>query len=301
LVSAAARKEFAMSKFVHWAAAAAMSVGTFAWVPAARADDTVGNKVDRTVDKTAAAGHNTKVNWENGRAYTMLGQITNAALTKGGFNDMIERFNDADRNRLGSWAKDKNNKEKLDVLDGRIAQFQKDWKAKYGHDFKIHKDDVVFGNPMFTVAQGEIGKDAQLAGEKLPGSENVTKDNLNKPKDATGNTAADRNLEHGRNVAYVTVAQSHGMPELKVPLIHELPDAWRVDVPDNIDGAKLYDGILKHLTMANEMKDKWPADENEAYRAVAHHVLMGVMGVDENSSGASAKFGGDSAKPAESK
>jgi hypothetical protein len=220
-------------------------------------------------------------------------------LTKGGFNDLIERFNDADRNRLGSWAKDKNNKEKLDVLDGRIDQFRKDWKAKYGHDFKITKDDVVFGNAMFTVAQGEIGKDAQLAGERLPGSENVTKDNLNKPKDATGNTAADRNLEHGRNVAYVTVAKSHGLPELKVPLIHELPDSWRIDVPDSIDGAKLYDNVLTHLTMANEMKDQWPADENDAYRAVAHHVLMGVMGVDDKAGGATGKFGGDTAKPAE--
>jgi len=288
-----------MSKFTKWAAAAAISVGGLTFVPSVHADDTIGNKVDRTVDKTKVGAHDAKANWENGRAYTMLGQLTNAALTKGGFNDLIERFNDADRNRLGSWAKDKNNKEKLDVLDGRIDQFRKDWKAKYGHDFRITKDDVVFGNPMFTVAQGEIGKDPQLAGEKLPPSDNVTKDNLNKPKDATGNTAADRNLEHGRNVAYVTVAQSHGMPELKVPLIHELPDAWRIDVPDRIDGAKLYDGILKHLTMANEMKDTWPADENDAYRAVAHHVLMGVMGVDEKVGGATGKFGGDTAKPAE--
>jgi len=289
-----------MSKFVKWAAAAAISVGGLTFVENVNADDTIGNKVDRTVDKTKAGAHDTKANWENGRAYTMLSQVTNAALTKGGFNDLIERFNDADRNRLGTWAKDKNNKEKFDVLDGRIDQFRKDWKAKYGHDFKIVKDDVVFGNPMFTVAQGEIGKDAQLAGEKLPPAENVTKDNLNKPKDATGNTAADRNLEHGRNVAYVTVAQSHGLPEVKVPLIHELPDSWRIDVPDSIDGAKLYNNVLLHLTMANEMKDKWPADENDAYRAVAHHVLMGVMGVDEKApAGATGKFGGDTAKPAE--
>jgi len=282
-----------MNKFTHWAAAAALTVSGFAYTTNVRAED--------AVDKTKDAAHNTKVNWENGRAYTMLGQVTNAALTKGGFDDLIERFNDADRNRLGSWAKDKNNKEKLDVLDGRIDQFQKDWKAKYGHEFKIQKDDVVFGNPMFTVAQGEIGKDAQLAGQKLPPAENVTKDNLNQPKDATGNTAADKNLEHGRNVAYVTVAASHGLPELKVPLIHELPDMWKVDVPDNMTGAKLYDNVLKHLTMANEMKAQWPADENDAYRAVAHHVLIGVLGVDENASSGAAKLGGDAAKPAGNK
>ena len=115
-------------KLIHWAAAAAVSVGGFAFAPTLRAaDDTARDKVDRAVDKTKEKSHDVKTNWENGRAYTLLGQVTNAALTKGGFNDLIERFNDADRTRLMSWAKDKNNKEKLDVLDGRIAQFQKDW------------------------------------------------------------------------------------------------------------------------------------------------------------------------------
>jgi len=294
-----------MRKLVLWTAATTLSLGGVAFTNSTYAEDTVGNKVDRAVDKTKnatenavdntkAAAHDAKAKWSDARIHTMLGQVTNAALTNGGFNDMIERFNDADRNRLGSWAKDKNNKEKLDVLNGRINQFQGDWKAKYGHEFKIHKDDLVFGNPaIFSYAQGEIGKDAQLAGEKLPPAQNVTIDNLGK-KDAQGNTAADRNLEKGRNVAYVTVAESHGMPELKVPLIHELPDMWKIDVPDSVTGQMLYDNLLKHLTMANEMKDKWSADENDAYRAISHHVLMAVMNVDHDAkAGAAGKFGGD--------
>jgi hypothetical protein len=297
-----------MNKLINWAAVAALSAGGFAFTTSVRADDTIGNKTDRAIDKTKDAtadavdktkekAHDVKTNWENGRAYTLLGQVTNAALTKGGFNDLIERFNDADRNRLGSYAHDKNNKDKLDILDGRIAQFQKDWKAKYNENFKIHKDDVVFGNSMFTVAQGEIGKDAQLAGERIPAPQNVTKDNLNQPKDATGNTAADRNLEKGRNIAYVTVASSHGLPELKVPLIHELPDMWKIDVPDNVTGQKLYDNLLKHLTMADEQKDQWPSDVNDAYRMVSHHVLMAVLDVDEHAPAAGAKLGDSTAKP----
>jgi hypothetical protein len=290
-----------MTRLIHWAAAAVVSAGGFAFVPSVRADDTVGNKIDRTVDRTRDATgnavdktkektHDVKTNWENGRIYTMLGQVTNASLTKGGFNDLVERFNDADRNRIGPWIKDKNNKEKLDVLDGRIAQFQKDWKAKYGENFKIRKDDVVFGNPMFTVAQGEVGKDAQLAGERVPA-----------PDQSKPVTGGDRNLEKGRNIAYVTVAASHSLPELKVPLIHELPDVWKIDVPDSVTGQKLYDNLLKHLTMANEHKDQWPSDVNDAYRAISHHVLMAVLDVDENATGANgaagAKLGDDTAKP----
>lgn len=276
------------NKIIHWAATAALSASGFAWAGNVCADDTVGQKVGNVVDKTKEKAHDAKAGWENGRVYTLLGQVTNDSLTKGGLNDVAKHFNDADRTRINNWIKDKNNKEKLDVLDGRIAQFQKDWKAKYNEDFKIRKDDVVFGNSMFTVAQGEIGKDAQLAGEKLPPAD------PNHPI-----TGGDRNLEKGRNVAYVTVAASHNLPELKVPLIHELPDMWKIDVPDSVDGKKLYDNMLNHLTMVNEHKDHWPADVNDAYRMVTHHILMGVLDVNEDAAGAAGKLGGDTAKPVE--
>jgi len=298
-----------MKKLAHWALAAAVSVGGFAYTSSVRADDTTaGQKVDnaidktkdatgRAVDRTKEAAKDAKANWDQGRINTMLAQVANSSVTKGGFNDLVERFNDADRNRIGSFWKDKNNKEKLDVLDGRIAQFQKDWKAKYGHDFHIMKDDVVFGNSNFTTTRGEIGTDAQLAGKQLPAGEKVTADDAkNAARDRSGNTKLDQNLEKGRNVAMVTVAESHGLPELKVPLIHELPDLWKVDVPDSVTGQKLYDNLLKHLTMANEQKDKWPADENDAYRAITHHVLMAVLDVDEHAGHGGANIGADSAK-----
>jgi hypothetical protein len=110
-------------------------------------------------------------------------------------------------------------------------------------------------------------------------------------------TGGDRNLDQGRNVAYVTVAASHILPELKVPLIHELPDMWKIDVPDSVTGQKLYDNLLKHLTMADEQKDQWPSDVNDAYRMVSHHVLMAILDVDENAHAAGAQIGGDTAKP----
>jgi len=296
-----------MKSLIYYAAAAAVSVGAWSFAPTARAADdntTLGQKtenaVDKTknaaenaVDKTKDAAKNTKGHWDQGRIHTMLKQVTESALTKGGFNDIVERFNDADRNRIGPWVKDNANKAKLDTLDGRVAQFQKDWKAKYGQDFNIKSDKLVFGNDqIFKIETGEIGKDAQVAGQTVPPAQNVTKDNLK-------TDAKDRNLEKGRNVAYVTVAESHGMPELKIPLIHELPDIWKIDVPDAVDGQKLYDNVLMHLTMANEGKDKWPSDVNDAYRAVAHHVLMAVMDVSHHDAvPAAAKLGGDTAKPA---
>jgi len=302
-----------MKQLTHWALAAAVSVGGLAFTAHSRADDTTaGQKVDnvvdktkdatgRAIDKTKEAAKNAKGNWDHGRINTMLAQVTNAALTKGGFDDVVERFNDADRNRIGGWFKDKANKEKLDVLDGRIAQFQKDWKAKYGSDFHIMKDDVVFAAPTFNVTMGEIGTDAQLAGKQLPPGEKVTTDDAKRAAgDNTGNTKLDRNIEKGRNVAVVEVVQSHGLPDLKVPLIHELPDLWKIDVPDGVTGQKLYDNLLTHLTMANEQKDQWPSDVNDAYREVAHHVLMAVLDVNNpHADHAGAGFGADKAKSSE--
>jgi len=279
-----------MKKLINCVAAAALSIGGLSLATHVRADDTVGQKVGNAVDNTKNAVKNEKNNWENGRVYTMLGQITNDALTKSHLDNLASHFNDADRDRIKPWLKDKNNKEKLDVLDGRIDQFQKDWKAKYNQDFKIAKDDVVFGNPMFTVAMGEIGKDAQLAGEKLPAAD--------KSHPITG---GDRNLEKGRNVAMVTVAESHGLPELKVPLIHELPDMWKIDVPDSVDGRTFYTNILTQLTLMDEHKDQWPADVNDAYREVTHRVLMAALNVDKDSGGAAATHGGDTAKPVDHK
>src|SRR5688500_12195690 len=160
------------------AAAAALSVGGFALAQddknsAERAADKTGQAVDRAADNTSDAAKNAAASWNVGRIHTTLSGLTESALSKGGFDDLVERLVDADRNRIGTWMKDDANKGALDKLDGRIAQFQKDWKAKYGGDFDIKNDAQVFGTQHFQYAMGEIGKDAQVAGEKLPGQQNV--------------------------------------------------------------------------------------------------------------------------------
>jgi hypothetical protein len=96
--------------------------------------------------------------------------------------------------------------------------------------------------------------------------------------DRPDSTAADANRnDPGRNVATVRIAASHGLPALTVPLIHEAPDRWRIDVPNTLTAEKLKANVLAHLTAANEQKDQWPADVNQAYALVTHHVLMALM------------------------
>lgn len=259
----------------------------------ASASDTAGDKVDRgmknagdavgdAVDSTVEAGKNvgdkigdaaeeagarirgTVNDADKGTAAApdaegirdILASATEAALTEDGLDDLTERFADADRNRIG------------EAIGGEfpehaalVKQFRADWKAKYNEDFDITNEEAAFPDTMFTVRQGEITSGPT-------GAEIVAGD---QPGDI------DANLEKGRNIATVAVMASHGLPEASVPLIHELPDNWRIDVPDTLTAQKLASSVVAHLKAAHDMKDQWPADVNDAYAAVGHHVLLAIL------------------------
>jgi hypothetical protein len=291
------------------AAAAALAVAGMAWnVQAQNTTDNPPNAAERAVDKTGdalksaadktgdaakSAADKTKeaVSSASGskeEINDVLAQVAEAAMTKEGLDDMVERFVDADRNRIG---KDEAAIKNQAELDGLVAQLQQDWKAKYTHEFDIKDEDKVYdGFAMIT--EGEITKDsAQQAGAQIKvdtdrnpdGSVKAdvkveNKTGVDAPKVNTdGQTAADKNLnDPGRNIASVTIPASHGLPEVKVPLIHEA-GGWKIDVPDTLDANKLRDNVKNALTMCKENKDKWPADENEAYRVVSHKILAAIM------------------------
>lgn len=86
-------------------------------------------------------------------------------------------------------------------------------------------------------------------------------------------------LERGRNVALVTVPASHGMPGLHLSMIQEPVDDWRIDLPDKLSGQQIHDNLKTALTHVGENINSLPADVNEAYRHVAHTVLMAMHGV----------------------
>jgi hypothetical protein len=211
----------------------------------------VDNAVDRTVDRVRGdndaqqAGSRGTVA-PNGTAAApdaegirdVLAQVAEASVTKGGLDDLGERLAKPDRDRL----KQGLNQTFSDV-DGRVDQFRKDWQAKYNQEFDIKNEEQVFPNSMFAIAQSEVAAGADA----------------------------------GRNTATVQIQASHGLPALTVPMVHEAPDRWKVDVPDTLTADKLKANVLAHLTAADEMRDQWPSDVNEAYAMVTHHVLMALM------------------------
>jgi hypothetical protein len=294
--------------------------------------DAVGNidvKTEGTASGAAAglpAGIQKATSDDSEDIRDVLAEVTEDALKKDGFGEMINSFVDADRNRLGSFA---NQKDKLTTLNGRIAQIQKDFKAKYNKEFDIDHQ-VAFGSDFksFQILQGEIVNPqlltnwpvkASTSGSSSSSSSSSSTDGagvsasakasgtdvqvdvkndgkIDKPVvgelGKPSNKPSDRNLDKGRNVAILHFPASHGMPALAVSMIHELPDSWKIDVPDNVDGQRLHDQLLNHLTQFGEAKDQWPADVNEAHRLAAHHVLSAIYDVSMPAKGAAGSSGG---------
>lgn len=210
--------------------------------------------------------------------------ITESAVTPGGFKDVVKRFVDADRIRLATHT----NNEGFAKLDGRIESLRKSWKSKYGLDFGLPKNSTdALGDTFGRISQGEIGKVFASDGKEIPSSQPAltagTTDALKKSgvanTDANSSKMAggDTNKDIGRNIATVLIPARPPMPEIAIPMIHELPNSWQIDLPDHVDGQKLEDNLLKHLTMVDEDRANWPADSFEAYRAVARHVMAAIM------------------------
>jgi hypothetical protein len=200
-----------------------------------------------------------------------LGKVTEAALTKGGMNKLVSHFVDADRNRIKN--SDTYSEDFGQQLDGRIQQINEMWKTKYGHEFKVKSAEDVYQN-FATIQQGENGRDAALASDVERNSQNA---NMADRKNAAGNDRKDENLEPGRQMARVIVRGTMNGAEIDVPMIHELPDSWTINVPDTLNAAKLRQNLLDHLTAFGDTSANWPADENVAAQEATRHVLMAVL------------------------
>lgn len=332
IVAAAALTVGGMGYTAAWADSAANPNDPAAQPTPANAAQRAGENAETAADR-AAAGQGLKGTAQAPDAEgirDVLASSTEAAFTPGGFDDLVERFVDADRNRIGQAMP---SDEELSALNDQIRAFRDAWKAKYNQEFDIENEELVFASG-YQIMQGEIGDRARTAGERQPGdpavtgtvetretSGSVTVD-PNAPRDpnapagervenaaertgeavrdaadatgdaarnaadraqqatgvdAPGNDASDRNLnDPGRNIATVTIAASHGKPEVKVPMIHEA-GGWKLDIPDSMDAAKFRDSVKEAMSKVGSMKAEWPADPNEAYRAVSHEVLAAIF------------------------
>jgi hypothetical protein len=83
------------------------------------------------------------------------------------------------------------------------------------------------------------------------------------------------------NSQSVSIPASHGLAEVRLNLVKEGSD-WKINVPSTLTPDRLQDNLARELNRANDMKAQWPADANDAQRALAHHVFIAVMDQDSS-------------------
>src|SRR5690606_9170699 len=98
----------------------------------------------------------------------VLAQVPEAALTEDGFDDLVERLVDADRNRIGQFIKDRDDFAELNRKAQQIGQM---FQAKYGAEFDIADEGRVLGDAFARITQSEI-TEAQAAAARQDGDAN---------------------------------------------------------------------------------------------------------------------------------
>jgi hypothetical protein len=209
-----------------------------------------------------------------------LAKLTNRFVSTGDFNKMLAELSTQDKERAREFKGVDQNK-----LDGTIDRIREAWKTKYGHDFDLSDEKTVF-DQRFQIVQGEVTDPAvALAGWPVAASAEVmTAGSREAPSDASDKTvkkeADAAKLDNGRDVALIRFPGTENMPAITVSMIHELPMFYRVDVPNDRTGEQIYNDVTSQLNYLADHVDQWPANETDAYRAVAYHAVAAVYGVD---------------------
>jgi hypothetical protein len=212
-----------------------------------------GEAVQQGVDKTVAAGQSATQRAGEAAdkaaatiaptgatgikgARNVFEGVVENVFDKNNFNKVASYFTKADEDRI------KASKPDTADLDAAIDQFNTSWKGKYGENFGIKDNDSVF-NAQFVA----LGTPAGTTGDSTAGAASTA-----------------------------TVAASHGLAELPIPLVTE-GGLYKIDVPDNVDGKALHDNLLTAIKDLQDKSSSWPDDKAEAYRQVSHRILMAVM------------------------
>jgi hypothetical protein len=238
----------------------------------------------RTGDKAPLAPNGTAAAPDAEGIRDVLGQVPEATLAQDGFDDLVERFVDADRNRIGKWLEGHKDFSQLNL---KAQQLSQKFQQKYSAAFDIDNEDALFNQQFAAIQQSEIGQAQQARGVDINADANRTNDGANVKVDVDNRTGVDnprdasadanRN-DPGRNIATVKVSQSHGLPELTVNMIHEFPGVWKIDLPDQVTGQQLHDNLSKALDEIAQKEGQWPQNPDDAKRFITHRLLLAIHG-----------------------
>jgi len=212
-----------------------------------------------------------------------LARATNEAMTTDDFDKFVGELVSEDRDRVGQY-KNRNQGE----MNAKINTLRKLWKDKYGKDFDIEKEKDLFQPQSVTIMTGEVSDSAQAVRgwpvNPWTGSPSHKSDQaIAASAQEAGKTFGGKtDLDKGRNVALVRMAGAHGMPGLTLSMIHELPDHWRFDIPNDRNGKQIYNDLSAQIDYLTSHSSEWPGNVSDGYAMFSHHLLTAIYGTDKN-------------------
>lgn len=200
--------------------------------------NTVADNARQAADTVTADSNNVTPHAADMRQ--VLAQVTNAAVMKDGFDDLVERLAEPDRDRANAFVDAKKDWAEINDVTAAIRQA---WQTKYNQEFDMNQPEAIFASDYTTIKE---------------------------------TPAADDNNPNATSRSVGTVSLHDNGPS--VNLVSEFPNRWKIDVSNTTTGQELYANLLKHLREVRDSQDKWPATAPEAKRVIAKHVLLGVTG-----------------------
>ncbi len=261
-------------------------------------DKTVGERLDKTVDRVAdavtpdkpvndqamapklPAGIKATENDDLADVRSSLVTIVNRTLTEDEFNDAVSYLANQDRDRINVTLKD--DKKYEETTNAQANRIRALFKQKYGEDFELESGAL---DTATAIQQGEItdaGKARAHWPLKATGDAAATVKNTMDAKSAPNAPANDDpKFENGRDVAVVRFSASNdGKDPLVLSMQHELPDYWVLDLPGNVNSAALVKSTQSAMQKLIDKQDAWPQDKAQAYRKIAHTILSAYLNTE---------------------
>jgi hypothetical protein len=307
------RKSFAI------AAAAALAISGFSYSPVIAADpDTTANQnqnANTNINTADATGQNGLQSADIQGVRDLLARATNDATTENGLSDLRTLFVEPNsnpavpNNNIGALQKtnsavpqqgaipaksasaDVENGAMTD-FNGRVAQFQSDWKAKFNQDFHVDDAAVVYADiqPSNVVAcNSNPNSEPQAASAQIPAANGVKGKPAENARE-TGNTVPNTNNAANSQVSqaaqancqtYALTLPAHGKSApVTLTLVRQPTGEFRFASSPMMDNITLEKNMVQQLQAVDDHKDRWPSDLNKAERTVSNHIFMAISRSD---------------------
>lgn len=215
---------------------------------------------------------------------SLFTQATNSAVMRDGFHSLLTLFGSENANAqgpttapVGGGARPslKSSQPGPAGLNQVADQFNREWKQKYGRDFRVTDPALVCADiTPYDILAGT----PQLASSHLNGS--TTRETSHLVPEAAGGPERSAGTAAVGDEVTVNVPSTLGMQAFTVRLVRTGPNSYRFATPAGApDPQRLASALQAQLKQLIDQKQHWPIDAAQGERLVTQHVLLAISQV----------------------